>query len=264
MRIWLLLVLFSWLVPDLKSADDRFLNSNGVQLRFTVDGMGPVVFLVHGYSGNIEKAWVNPGIIDNLIESGYRVVALDCRGHGKSEKPITLDSYGMSMVEDLVRILDHLEIKQAHVVGYSMGAAIVHKLRDLHPERLFSVTLSGYGLPPLPDVYSSDLKEEVRKNLGLMNLLEGNDPKALALLSVKWREWLVSVDALARNRIPCLALIGAEDVFLDDTKKLAEQMAKVQLEIVPGDHGNTRSKPEFLKKLRDFISSNTQATFIHQ
>jgi len=215
--------------------------------------------LVHGYSGNIEKAWMNPGIVDHLIGSGYRVVALDCRGHGKSDKPETLESYGKPMVEDLVRILDHLEIKQAHVVGYSMGAVIVNKLRDLYPERLFSVTLSGYGLPPLPEVYSSELEEEVRKNLSLMNLLEGNDPKALALLSVKWREWLVPDDAMARYQIPCMALIGADDVFLNDTKKLVDHMQNSQLEIVPGDHGNARSKPDFVKKLKGFLSSNSQA-----
>ena len=59
--------------------------------------------------------------------------------------------------------MGQLEINQAHVVGYSMGAAIVNKLRDLYQERLFSVTLSGYGLPPFPDVYSSELEEEIRK-----------------------------------------------------------------------------------------------------
>jgi pimeloyl-ACP methyl ester carboxylesterase len=106
MRIWLLLALSSCLVPELSLANDKFLDSNGVQLRYTDNGKGPAVILVHGYSGNIEKAWVKPGILDNLIESGFRVVAVDCRGHGKSEKPKTLESYGIPMVEDLVRVSD--------------------------------------------------------------------------------------------------------------------------------------------------------------
>lgn len=262
MRIWLLLALISWCASEVTLADDLFFDSNGAQLRYTDEGKGPVVLLVHGYSGNIENAWVKSGIVGQLIEAGYRVVALDCRGHGKSEKPKTIEAYGMPMVGDLVRILDHLEIQRAHVVGYSMGAAIVNKLRDQHADRMISVTLSGYGQPALPEVYSSELEEEVRKNLGLMNLLEGNDPKALALLSVKWREWLVPDAAMAKNRVPCLALIGADDVFLDDTKKLVDHMRNVQLEIVPGDHGNARSKPVFLKKLKVFLSSNSQATAI--
>lgn len=255
-RVWLIVAAVMYFNPDPLLGGDEVFTSDGVKLRYTDQGRGAAVLLVHGYTENIEKAWTDHGFINHLVDAGFRVLALDCRGHGESGKPQTLDSYGLPMVEDLIRLLDHLEEDRAHLVGYSMGAAIVNKLRDHAPDRLLSVTLAAYGTPPLPDAYSDELEKEIRENLKRMNLLEGNDPKALGLLSVQWKEWIVEADALARNRVPCLALIGGDDVFLADTKMLVDKLAHTRLEVIQGDHASARSNPEFLKKLTRFLLSN--------
>ena len=59
--------------------------------------------------------------MEALGTAGYRVIALDCRGHGQSGKPQDPGQYGLEMVRDVVRLLDHLNVERAHVVGYAMG-----------------------------------------------------------------------------------------------------------------------------------------------
>jgi pimeloyl-ACP methyl ester carboxylesterase len=123
-------------------ADDQFFDSNGVKIRYTVEGQGEPVLLIHGFTASIEMQWGIPGIIKALAND-YQVIALDNRGHGKSGKPHDPKSYGMEMVEDAVRLLDHLKIKKAHVVGYSMGAMITNKLLTTYPDRVICATLGG-------------------------------------------------------------------------------------------------------------------------
>src|SRR5690348_2248849 len=108
--------------PHLQTFD-----SKGVPIQFTVEGRGEPVVLIHGLGANAQINWRTPGII-RALTNGFQVIALDVRGHGGSGKPKQEDAYGIEMEEDIVRLLDHLHIKKAHLVGYSMGGMITMKL----------------------------------------------------------------------------------------------------------------------------------------
>src|SRR5258707_8430775 len=123
-------------------ATDGYFDSNGVKIHFTDEGQGEPVLLIHGFTANIQVQWVLPGIVKALLKD-HRVIALDNRGHGKSDRPRDSKLSGVEMVQDAVRLLDHLKIKKAHVVGYSLGAIITCKLLATHPDRLLSATLGG-------------------------------------------------------------------------------------------------------------------------
>jgi pimeloyl-ACP methyl ester carboxylesterase len=123
-------------------SEDGFFDSNGVKIRYVEEGQGEPVLLIHGFTADLERQWVSPGLFAILAKS-YRTIAYDNRGHGKSGKPHDPMQYGSEMVKDAVRLLDHLEVKRAHVIGYSMGASIVNKLLVAHPDRLLSATLGG-------------------------------------------------------------------------------------------------------------------------
>ena len=62
------------------------------------------------------------------LAAHYQVIVLDWRGHGKSDKPHAPPGYGVQLGADGVRLLDYLQIKRAHVAGYSMGTLIALKL----------------------------------------------------------------------------------------------------------------------------------------
>lgn len=114
------------------------------------------ILLIHGLMCST-RMWQPPHgpseFIDSLLDQGYRVVALDCRGHGTSDKP-TADNdddsnssrYGLRMVQDLVELLDHLKISTVScVAGYSMGAEISIQFAITHPSRLQTLCIGGSG-----------------------------------------------------------------------------------------------------------------------
>src|ERR1044071_7278364 len=119
-------------------------DSGGVKIHYVVEGQGDPVILIHGLYSSAMMNWSAPGITAELAKH-FRVVALDCRGHGQSGKPQAEGAYGTNMVEDVVRLMDHLKIPKARVVGYSMGGMIGMKLTVMHPERVSQLVLGGMG-----------------------------------------------------------------------------------------------------------------------
>ncbi len=107
----------------------QFFDSDGVRIAYIdfapASGAGDPVLLVHGFASNHAVNWVNTMWVKTLTRAGYRVIALDNRGHGQSEKLYEPAAYTPAvMAEDARRLLDHLGIERADVMGYSMGARI--------------------------------------------------------------------------------------------------------------------------------------------
>jgi pimeloyl-ACP methyl ester carboxylesterase len=137
--IWVPLL---FLGVTLLHADD--FSSGGVKIHYVVKGEGESVVLIHGLYSSAKGNWQGPGIMTELARH-YRVVAFDLRAHGQSDRPEGEDQYGVQMAEDVVRLMDHLQIPRAHLVGYSLGGIITLKLLTLHPQRVSSAVLGGMG-----------------------------------------------------------------------------------------------------------------------
>ncbi|HWO00686.1 MAG TPA: alpha/beta fold hydrolase [Blastocatellia bacterium] len=125
-------------------ASAQSFDSNGVKLHYIVEGKGQPIVLIHGLGSNIRMNWQLPGVI-SILSKNYQVIALDLPGHGESDKPTNEAAYGTEMVEDVVRLLDHLNIKRAHMVGYSMGGMIAMRLMATHQDRVLSGIVGGMG-----------------------------------------------------------------------------------------------------------------------
>ena len=123
-------------------ADD--FTSNGVKIHYVVNGCGDPVILIHGLYATANGNWQGPRIMPELAKH-YQVIALDLRAHGESGKPEGEDQYGVQMAEDVVRLMDHLRLPKAHLVGYSLGGMIAMKIMTQHPERVSSAVLGGMG-----------------------------------------------------------------------------------------------------------------------
>src|SRR5262245_45566758 len=126
----MLLLLFFITIPALaitsRSPSDRKFDAKGVKLHYVVEGVGEPAVLIHGLYSSARVNWQMPGIV-SLLSKKYQVIALDLPGHGESDKPANEEAYGLEMVEDVARLLDHLKIQKAHIVGYSMGGMIAVK-----------------------------------------------------------------------------------------------------------------------------------------
>src|SRR5208283_1518792 len=104
---------------------------------YTVAGEGEPVVLIHGWNSSGGVNWALPGTL-GLLAKDHKVITLDVRGHGLSDKPTKEEDYGPELVEDVVRLLDHLKIEKAHIVGYSMGGIMTAKFLAKHPDRALS------------------------------------------------------------------------------------------------------------------------------
>lgn len=125
-----------------KPSHEFFTTKDGVKIHYMVLGKGTPVVLIHGYTGSAEGNWFRNGIAEALAKN-HKVVALDCRNHGKSDKP---QPGGPGRAEDVVELIDHLKIPKAHFHGYSMGGGIVGRLMALIPERFLSAGFGGSGI----------------------------------------------------------------------------------------------------------------------
>ena len=122
-----------------------FTSSDGVKIHYLELGAsGTPVILIHGYTANAEGKWIKSGIAQALA-ARHRVIAIDARGHGKSDKPHDPGKYGPRMAADVIELMDHLKIAKAHVHGYSMGGAILTQILARHPDRLITAIYGGSG-----------------------------------------------------------------------------------------------------------------------
>lgn len=263
------------------SSQESFLDSDGgVRIRYLVRGAGPPVLLVHGFMVSTELNWVGPGILDSLA-SRYTVVALDLRGHGASDKPHDPSAYGATFVDDVVRLLDHLDIQRAHVVGYSMGSAITLKLLSTHPERVLSAVLGGYGwrapeLGPPEGVVQlrAQLERAARGDITLADILAAsasidfpppmraalNSNDVIALRAVQASDGAlrnVTEAALRMNAIPVLAIVGELDWARPDAEHMVGVLPNSRIEIIPGaTHVSAVTHPLFLSAAVRFLASH--------
>jgi pimeloyl-ACP methyl ester carboxylesterase len=123
--------------PSLLSATDQQFTGDGVTLRYRDVGKGDPIVLIHGYSASLESM---AGIAGALPQE-HRMVALDVRGFGRSTKFADPARFGEEMVRDVTRLMDHLKIERAHLIGHSMGALIAANVAARYPDRVSSAVL---------------------------------------------------------------------------------------------------------------------------
>jgi pimeloyl-ACP methyl ester carboxylesterase len=119
-------------------------DSDGVAIAYDVEGEGDPILLIHGFASSARVNWHDTGWVKVLTGAGYTVITFDNRGHGKSGKLYDPRAYPAPlMAEDARRLLDHLGIPRAYIMGYSMGARIATFLTLAHPDRVRAVILGG-------------------------------------------------------------------------------------------------------------------------
>jgi len=122
-----------------------YFDNDGVKIYYEIEGEGPPVVMIHGFTSSIENNWKRTNWV-KVLKKDYRLILLDCRGHGKSDKPHDKDLYGANMTDDVTKLMDYLSIKKANFLGYSMGAYMTFRLLLSKPQLFFSAILGGFVL----------------------------------------------------------------------------------------------------------------------
>jgi pimeloyl-ACP methyl ester carboxylesterase len=210
----------------------------------------PPVLLIHGFASNHRINWVSTGWVRALSGIGRRVIALDNRGHGASEKLYDPKSYPATvMADDARRLLDHLDLAQADVVGYSMGARITAFLALRHGKRVRRAVFGGLGenmilgiggSQPIADALLAPSVGAISaagpRAFRLFAEQTGSDRRALAACILASRQ-KISAAELAGLPVPVLVAVGENDEVGGNPDALAAHIPGAQAFTIPGrDH----------------------------
>jgi len=255
-------------------------DSNGpataVTINYIDEGQGPPVVLVHGFASSLQGNWRAPGIVDALVKAGRRVVALDCRGHGRSGKPHDPEAYaGTAMPDDVIALMDHAGVARADLIGYSMGGMIASRLMVSHPQRFNSVILAGVG----DAIVNRSGAAWSQRSAAIANALEaadgatkgdatargfrifaeasGNDLAALAAMQKSSSLRTYDGTKLSETKLPVMVLIGEGDTLVGSGDQLAATIPGATLVKVPGDHLTAVGAPELKTAILDFLSRHS-------
>jgi pimeloyl-ACP methyl ester carboxylesterase len=234
-----------------------FATNDGVRIYYETEGNGPTLVLYTGFSG-VVQAWRDFGYVDALRDD-YRLILIDPRGHGASDKPHDPAAYGYPVwIADLVAVLDAEHVEHAHFWGYSMGAGVGLATAVYAPHRLRSLVAGA----PSPNALPTDPEEIKQFNAqqhgntapGIAAAWE----EALGVLSTALRDRLLAhdVEALAAHQgvgaaaqprellealpsisVPTLIYCGDRDGWHEGVQEVARTIRGVTFVTLPGlDH----------------------------
>ncbi|HVN86215.1 MAG TPA: alpha/beta fold hydrolase [Candidatus Binatia bacterium] len=244
-------------------------DSHGVAIAYETLGVGRPIVLIHGFASTRTINWKNPRWFDTLAEVGRQVIALDCRGHGQSDKPHDPAAYHPDhMAGDVIRMMDVLGIERADLMGYSMGGRIAAGLLARHPERFESVVLAGIGsrgvTSPRPGAEATARALEVADPNAIVEpsgrafreFAEHyrNDLHALAACMRGFATAAVDAADLQRTRVPVLIVVGEKDELVGDPQPLAALIPTARVVMIPGrDHLSTVGDRRYKEAVVDFL-----------
>ncbi|ODR94588.1 alpha/beta hydrolase [Methyloceanibacter stevinii] len=244
-------------------------DSDGVRIAYLDEGSGDPILLIHGFASNVGTNWVDPQWVRTLTQDGRRVIALDNRGHGQSDKLYDPERYGApEMAEDAIRLLDHLGIDRVDVLGYSMGARIAAFLAFAHPDRVRSIVFGGLGIHmvrgmvgagPLAAALEAprleDVTNDTARSFRVFAEQTKSDLKALAACMRGPRE-KVPREKLGELTVPALVAVGSKDVIGGSGAALAELIPNAQfLDISGRDHMKAVGDKQFKEGVLAFLAS---------
>lgn len=243
-------------------------NSDGVEIAYRDEGEGEPIFLVHGFASNSYTNWVFPGWFKTLTDAGYRVIAHDNRGHGESEKLYDPALYQSPlMAEDVRRLMDHLAIKSAYVMGYSMGTRITAFLCINHPDRVKAAIFGGLGMGLINGVPGSP---EIAHGLEVDDPSTLTDANAIAFRTfadqtksdrlalaacIRESRSKISADDIRTIQQPVLAAVGTEDDVAGALDELVSLLANGEsLPIPRRDHMRAVGDKVYKAGVVEFLS----------
>ena len=199
-------------------------HNGAVDIAFLDEGEGDPIVLVHGFASTKNVNWVYPAWVSELRKNGRRVIALDNRGHGDSAKLYDPAQYSIAeMASDVTALMDHLGIKAADIMGYSLGGRIAAHIALATPKRLRSAIFGGIGMAmiegggPGENVASAleassidEVTDPVGKTFRAFADQTRSDRLALAAC-MRGSRSLISREEAGRIAVPVLVAVGTID-----------------------------------------------------
>lgn len=245
-----------------QTREPLFTSFDGTKLHYDVLGEGKPVVLLHGFIVNGES-WKRVPIRQMLVDAGFKVVTLDLRGNGQSDKPHTLAAYEKDTeARDVMGLMRQLGLTNYDVVGYSRGAIITARMLELD-KQVRRAVMGGMGAdftnPNWPRRVAFAEVFQGKAHLypqyaGAVVSAKRNGADTLALGFLQQAQPSTSPAVLGHVRQPVLVISGDKDSDNGTIEELAKLLPNSTLATVPGVHGDTMSKSEFGTRVVQFLT----------
>jgi len=258
-----------------------YFDNDGVKIYYEMEGEGPTVIMIHGFASDLESNWKQANWVRELKED-YRLILLDCRGHGKSDKPHEDSNYGQKMTDDVVKLMDHLSIEKANFLGYSMGAYMTFRLLLSRPELFIAAILGGFVLSLNQDEKErsnyrestmrrveafraesmDDVKDPMARAFRQFAELGGNDLKALAAVTAGLLQERSEVmesptqlkETLKKIKTPVMTVVASNELIPGDKTLIAQLVPNAcHFQIQGRDHLTVVPDPKFHMVVKAFL-----------
>jgi pimeloyl-ACP methyl ester carboxylesterase len=252
---------------------------DGLAIAYETAGEGKPIVLVHGFASDRGQNWRAPGWYQTLNAAGFRVIALDCRGHGESDKPYDPALYDhAAMAGDIAAVMAAAGVSSADLMGYSMGGFLSIHLLMTRPDLIRRLVIGGVGASYLEDAKtSSDRVADPRVREDIASALETDDKstiksatardfRAFAEQTGKDRRALAACMRGARRNHPArelwraerpvLVVCGENDTLTGPPGPLAAAFATGRAVTVPKrDHMTTVGDKVFKESVVKFLGA---------
>ena len=243
-------------------------HNGAVEIAFLDEGEGDPIVLVHGFASSKNVNWVYPAWVSELKNNGRRAIALDLRGHGDSSKLYEPEQYSIEiMADDTLKLMDHLKIDRADMMGYSMGGRITAYLARYQPARLRSAILGGIGIGliegggPGENVVAAleapsldDVTDPVGRTFRAFADQTRSDRRALAACLRGSRRLMTEQEA-AEITVPVLIAVGTTDEIAGSADALGKIIPGSQVLNIPNrDHMRAVGDKVYKAGVLEFLS----------
>ena len=235
---------------------------DSTKIYYEVKGSGYPVILIHGFSGT-SQGWKSGVLYADLLTAGYKVIILDQRGNGKSDKPHTDAGYNNDAeAKDIMGLATHLNLKNYDAVGYSRGSIILSRLLVLD-KRLHKAVMGGMGdaytnpeWPRRVHAYKALMGDTSLHDVDDMVKYIHSQPFDVLALTYqqKWQP-STSKKELAAVRKPVLIIRGTADKENGSETELNKLIPHSALAYVPGNHNTASKNTEFSAAVTGFLKN---------
>lgn len=233
-------------------------------------GDGPPALLLHGFAADHRANWVAPGIVDALVAAGRRVIALDARGHGESDKPHDPAAYeNDAMARDARGLLDHLGVGRVDVIGYSMGALVATRFVPDEP-RARSCVLGGIGgrirgargfseggraaIAAALEATEGSFVASRPAARAFRLFADHTGADRLALAAIQRAATPGTPTRFHAIRVPTLVIAGDRDQLAGSPQALADRIPGAIARVVKGTHLGAVADPAFRTAIVEFVT----------
>lgn len=243
-------------------------HNGDVEIAYLDEGEGDPIVLVHGFASSKTVNWVYPTWVSELRKHGYRVIALDNRGHGDSEKLYDPESYHIGiMAGDITALMDHLKIERADIMGYSLGGRMTAWLAHRVPQRLRSAILGGIAMgliegggpgENVAKALEADALEDVTDPIGRTFRAFADqtrsDRRALAAC-LRGSRRLMTREEAADITVPVLIAVGTDDEIAGSATELGKIIPGSKVLDIPNrDHMRAVGDKVYKTGVLEFLS----------